>query len=43
MINTIVNGLTMMSANPYVYTIVRGIIIFLAVMIDCMKYKGELR
>ena len=43
LMNTIVNGLTMMAANPYVYTIVRGIIIFLAVMVDSMNYKGELR
>ena len=43
LIYTIVNGLTMMSANPYVYTIVRGVIIFLAVMVDSMNYKGELR
>ena len=43
LINTIVNGLTMMSANPYVYTIVRGIIIFIAVMVDSMNYKGEIR
>ena len=43
LIYTIVNGLTMMAANPYVYTIVRGVIIFLAVMVDSMNYKGELR
>ena len=43
LIYTIVNGLTMMAANPYVYTIVRGIIIFLAVMVDSMNYKGALR
>ncbi len=43
LINTIVNGLAMMSANPYVYTIVRGVIIFIAVMVDSMNYKGEIR
>lgn len=43
LINTIVNGLTMMAANPYVYTIVRGIIIFIAVAVDSMNYKGEIR
>lgn len=43
LINTIVNGLTMMAANPYVYTIVRGVIIFVAVMVDSMNYKGEIR
>ena len=43
LINTIVNGLTMMNADPYFYTIVRGIIIFLAVMVDSLNYKGEIR
>ena len=43
LINTIVNGLTMMAANPYVYTIVRGVINFIAVMVDSMNYKGEIR
>ena len=43
LINTIVNGLTMMAANPYVYTIVRGVIIFIAVMVDSLNYKGEIR
>jgi len=37
------NGLVMANANPYVYTIVRGMVIFLAVMLDCLKNKGELR
>lgn len=43
LVNTITNGLTMMAANPYIYTIVRGIIIFIAVMLDSVNYKGELR
>ena len=43
LVNTTTNGLTMMAANPYVYTIVRGVIIFIAVMLDSMNYKGELR
>lgn len=43
LVNTIANGLTMMAANPYVYTIVRGAIIFVAVMLDSINYKGELR
>jgi ribose transport system permease protein len=37
------NGLVMAGANMYFYTIVRGIVIFLAVMIDCLRNKGELR
>ena len=37
------NGLVMAGADKYLYTIVRGIVIFVAVMIDCMRNKGELR
>jgi ribose/xylose/arabinose/galactoside ABC-type transport system permease subunit len=35
------NGLVFMSTDPYLYTVVRGIVIFLAVMLDCVMYKGE--
>jgi ribose/xylose/arabinose/galactoside ABC-type transport system permease subunit len=37
------NGLVMAGADKYLYTIVRGLVIFFAVMIDCMRNKGELR
>jgi ribose/xylose/arabinose/galactoside ABC-type transport system permease subunit len=43
LVGTIVNGMTMLNASPYAYTIVRGAIIFLAVMLDSINYKGELR
>lgn len=43
LVTTIVNGMTMMNASPYAYKIVRGGIIFLAVMVDSINYKGELR
>jgi ribose transport system permease protein len=43
LITTIMNGLSMVDASPYIYTIVRGLIIFLAVMLDSVKYRGELR
>ncbi len=43
LVTTIMNGLAMINASPYVYTIVRGAIIFLAVMVDSVAYKGELR
>ena len=43
LVTTIVNGMTMMNASPYAYKIVRGGIIFLAVMVDSLNYKGELR
>ncbi len=43
LITTIMNGLSMINASPYVYTIVRAVIIFLAVMVDSINYKGELR
>lgn len=42
LVTTIVNGLTMMNADPYIYTIVRGLIIFVAVMLDSVNYKGRL-
>jgi ribose transport system permease protein len=37
------NGLVMAGANMYVYTIVRGAVIFFAVMLDCLRNTGELR
>ncbi len=37
------NGLVMAGANMYVYKIIRGLVIFFAVMIDCLRNKGELR
>jgi len=37
------NGLVMAKTNMYAYTIVRGCIIFLAVMLDSVKNKGETR
>lgn len=43
LVMTIVNGMTMMNASPYAYKIVRGAIIFLAVMVDSINYRGELR
>lgn len=43
LVTTIVNGMTMMSASPYAYKIVRGGIIFVAVMLDSVNYRGALR
>jgi ribose transport system permease protein len=37
------NGLVMAKTNMYAYTIVRGCIIFIAVMLDSVKNKGETR
>jgi ribose/xylose/arabinose/galactoside ABC-type transport system permease subunit len=37
------NGLVMASANMYAYTIVRGVVIFLAVLLDSVRNVGELR
>ncbi len=37
------NGLVMAGANMYLYTIVRGFVIFIAVMLDCLRNTGELR
>ena len=43
LISTIMNGLAMVNASPYVYTIVRGVIIFLAVALDSIESTRELR
>lgn len=43
MVQTIINGLTMLGASAYSYTILRGIIIFIAVMVDSIKFSGEIR
>jgi len=43
LITTIMNGLAMMNASPYVYTIVRGVIIFAAVMLDSASFKGHVK
>jgi ribose/xylose/arabinose/galactoside ABC-type transport system permease subunit len=43
LVTTIMNGLAMMNASPFIYTIVRGLVIFIANAIDSRNYKGELR
>lgn len=43
LITTIMNGLAMMNASPFIYTIVRGLIIFLAIALDSIRHRGELR
>jgi ribose/xylose/arabinose/galactoside ABC-type transport system permease subunit len=43
MIQVILNGLTLAEASPFLYQTVRGIIIFIAVMVDSVKFSGELR
>lgn len=43
MVQTIINGLTLMGASAYSYTIFRGVIIFIAVMVDSIKFSGEIR
>lgn len=42
-ITTIMNGLAMMNVSPFLYTIVRGAIIFFAIALDSIQRKGELR
>lgn len=37
------DAMVLMSANPYFHIVVRGVIIFIAVMLDCVGNKGELR
>ena len=42
-ITCIENGLVLVRADPYLYSIFRGIVIYMAVMMDCLRNKGELR
>ena len=37
------NGMTVIAANSYFFMVVRGIVIFLAVLIDSIRNKGDLR
>lgn len=37
------DGLVLMNANPYAYTVVRGMVIFFAVAVDCIRNKNELK
>lgn len=43
LITTIMNGLAMMNASPFVYTIAKGFVIFSAIAIDSIRHRGELR
>lgn len=43
LVTIIFNGMSIMNASPYSYIIVRGIVIFIAVMVDSANFKGELR
>lgn len=42
MVQVIMNGLTLIQAVPYIYTVIRGLVIFVAVLIDSIKFSGEL-
>ena len=37
------NGMTVLSANAFFYTVMRGIVIFIAILIDSINNKGDLR
>lgn len=43
MVQVITNGLTITGASAYAFTIFRGVIIFIAVMMDSIKFSGEIR
>jgi len=43
MIQVILNGLTLAGASPFLFQVTRGLLIFIAVMMDSIKYSGELR
>lgn len=40
-VTIIENGLNIVNASPYTYPVVRGAVIFLAVMVDSLKNSGE--
>lgn len=42
-ITVIENGMGLISANPYTYAIVRGVVVFFAVFLDSIRYRGPLR
>lgn len=43
LIHVILNGLTMVNASHYAYAIFRSIIIFVAVLVDSVNNKGDIR
>lgn len=43
LVQIVLNGLSMLNASVYMFNIVRGMIIFIAVMMDSINNKGELR
>jgi len=43
LIQLLLNGLSMMNASIYIFNVVRGLVIFLAVMLDSINNRGELR
>ncbi|MCL1830914.1 MAG: ABC transporter permease [Oscillospiraceae bacterium] len=43
MVQLIFNGLTMVNASPHIYSIARGVIIFLAVMIESIRSTRDLK
>lgn len=40
LIQTIQNGLVIVNADPYLYTVITGLVIFLIVMIDSLRHKS---
>jgi ribose/xylose/arabinose/galactoside ABC-type transport system permease subunit len=43
MIQVILNGLTLAEASPFLFMAFRGFLIYIAVMMDSIKFSGELR
>ncbi len=42
LITTIMNGLAMMNASPFTYTIAKGLVIFFAIALDSIRHRGEM-
>lgn len=43
LIQTVENGLVMLNANPYIYPLTTGIVIFLTVLVDSLRHRQSLK
>jgi len=43
LIQTVENGLVMLNANPYIYPLTTGVVIFLTVLVDSLRHRQSLK
>jgi ribose transport system permease protein len=43
LIQTVENGLVMLNANPYIYPLTTGIVIFVTVLIDSLRHRQSVK